>query len=88
MRPDAFESDDVEHLGKAAHGQLAVPLQHPHHVEMAHAHAGPNQLLAADAAKLAHRSADVGDDVANSEPWSSSDGWTAIVAMTQRIIAT
>ncbi len=58
---------DVEHLRQAAHGQLAVSLEHPHHVEVAHAHAGAHQLLAADAAKLADRGADVGDDVAHDD---------------------
>ena len=53
---------DVEHVGEAAHRQLAVALEQVHDVELGHADAEADEPLAADALELAHRRPEVGDD--------------------------
>jgi hypothetical protein len=44
---------DVEELRDPAHRQIAVALEHRHHVEMAHRHPVPDEALTGDAAQFA-----------------------------------
>jgi hypothetical protein len=53
---------DVEHLGQAAHRELAVTLEHVHHMELRHADAEPDEPFAADTLELAHRRLEIGHD--------------------------
>src|SRR5439155_11862026 len=53
---------DVEHVGEAAHRHLAMALEHRHDVEVGEARVGPAHAIAAHAAQLPERCAQLGDD--------------------------
>ena len=56
---------DAQELGDAAHGQLAVAVEHGHEVQVRHRDAVAEEPFAADAAQFAQRRAKLGDDPFN-----------------------
>ena len=53
---------DVEHLGEPAHGDLAVPFEEVHDVELGHADPETHHALALETLELAHGDPEIGDD--------------------------